>query len=151
VATDACNAFLDILRCCAPSIKKLPIAVNLYPALDGLCTVMDGWLRRLHSFPADGDLTVRTLPFDGATADPDANSTASDGRHTVFRAKSYIEIDYLQKILYVIFTSRMDLESQSLPGACKMRENGEDNRGVSALLSRESLMVPGAGIEPAQP
>ena len=51
--------------------------------------------------------------------------------------KSYIEIDYLQKILYVIFTSRVFLESQSLPGACKMCENGKDNRGVSALLSRE--------------
>jgi hypothetical protein len=129
VATDACNAFLDILRCCAASIKKLAMAVNLYPALDGLCTVMDGWLRRLQSFPAGGDLTVRTLPFDGATADPEPNSTGSDRRHTAFRAKSYIEIDYLQIILYVIFTSRMDLESQSLPGACKMRENGEDNRG----------------------
>jgi hypothetical protein len=102
----------------------------LYPALDGLCTVMDGWLRRLQPFPFAGDLTVRTLPFDGATADPEPNSTGSDRRHRLFRAKSYIEIGYLQKILYVIFTSRMDLESQSLPGPCKMRENGEDNRGA---------------------
>jgi hypothetical protein len=63
VATDASNAFLDILRRCAPSIKKLAIAVNLYPALDGLCTVMDGWLLRLQSFPAGGDLTVRPCPL----------------------------------------------------------------------------------------
>jgi len=92
VATDACNAFLDILRCCAPSIKKLAIAVNLYPALDGLCTVMDGWLRRLQSFPADVDLTVRTLPFDGATADPEPNSTDIDRSHTAFRLKATLKL-----------------------------------------------------------
>jgi hypothetical protein len=95
VATDACNVFLDILRCCAPSIKKLAIAVNLYPELDGLCTVMDGWLLRLQSFPADGDLTARTLPFDGADLEP--NLTDIYRSLTAFRLKVILKLIICKK------------------------------------------------------
>jgi hypothetical protein len=51
------------------------------------------------------------LPVDGATSVPEPGSADFIRRAGAPRAKSDIKIDYLQKILYVIFTSPMTVKA----------------------------------------
>lgn len=69
----------------------------------------------------------------------ESDSTDFIRRTKAPRAKSDIEIDYLEKILYVIFTSPMSVSAIFIGGACKMRENGGDKRGLFLTSLQESL------------
>jgi len=111
VKTAAFRTSLDDPMYAAPSIKK---------PCDRCQSITDtGWTFRGLGLPVVQEAVLSCsrsfdgllLPVDNATSAPEPDSADFIRRAGAPRAKSDIKIDYLQKILYVIFTSPMTVKA----------------------------------------